>query len=669
MNCPNSIKNIINSKFISNKRIENKRDFIECFSWSLKNYKENISEDLSLYECAERNNHFRKIYIDYYQNNDYINDQNKLDNNFYRNSQLRYDAVIPLNIYNKIVNHIASFIDDDKNIDKSKFIIKNIDRIFMFCSVLYYRQSRYKNRNLKKIDFTQLPYQLVKSILGTNFNEIMDYLCNDIKIVIWDKSYIPGIYDKTGNNSGLCRSFKFVEPCNGNFQHRIHDKVLIKKIYSDDDIEIRHVNNESKVVKNDDLNDYFSKNFTLSHDAYKNKNIDLEGFTRYISKLNSDENEKFKRFKIGRDVFGTRLYNPFLYLKKDLRKYITINGSSNITNVDINNSHPYFFSMLFDEKFLNSVKHLLNDTEYEIFHSFSKNKNFVEKIDIFQKITSSGSYYSYLLQSMNIPINDESIKNIKKTNMFYFYGRINKNNKIYKYFDDNFDFINIVKHAVIKHSSYKRLCQILQRVEAYVLIDGVFDYLRPLISFIPLHDGFLCKSEDEEIIVNTLKKKLKKLNVKYLPSCNKSATLVDLNKSIEKIKLKHCNLFINKNILFKQLNEIILLVGIKNRVFREGMKKTSIEYIDRRFEEQREFIPDEIANIYYDFRIKLENNDYVCFDFTPYFDEYMKCSLTKKKFYGKSIVDIIKINPVEFLNKKFNTSDRTRVKEKNYIYN
>lgn len=666
------VSEIISSKLISDKRVENKRDFIECLSWSYENFKDNegLNESLALFECAERNNKFREDFLLYYNKNEYITDDNKVNNKFYRNAKFRYDAVVPLNIYTKIMEHLNSIIDDDTQKEKVKYVLKNLDRIMMLCALISFRKTRYKNRHPKKQGMTQITHQMLTSILGKTFNKSMDYLCNDVKIVIWDKEYIPGIYDKTGNNSGLCRSYKFSEEASGIICHRIHDKVLIKRIYNDkdEDSELRHMNNESKVSKDDYLNEYFSKNFTLAEEAYKNKHIDLEGFTRYISKLSGNGDDKFKRFKIGRDTFGSRLYNPFLYLKKELREFILINGSSDTTNVDINNSHPYFFSMLFDERFLNSVKHLLNVDEYKIFHSFSKNANFMEKIDIFQKITSSGTYYNYLMQSLGMSNSAENFKKIKKMNMCYFYGRINKNNKIYKYFDDNFNFINIVKYSIIKQGSYKRLCQILQKVEAFVLIDGIFGDLMPKISLIPLHDGFQCNKSDVPLIESTLLNNFKRLGVKYLPTWNKSTSLEEFNVSLSFIKKAHFNLFINKNELLESLNTLLLYVGIRNKKFKEGMKDENKVYLDNRFERVREMIPDEVANTYYELRLRLESKDYIRNDYSEHYQEYERSPLMKRRYYGRNVIGMVKLNPVEFLNQVNNGTQKTRVKEQNYFY-
>src|SRR6185312_376774 len=91
------LNDIISSNHISNKRIENKRDIIECITWTHNHFKNNPEqlEDRALFECTERNNVFREQFLSYYIENDYINNDKKIDNNFYRNARFRYDAVLP----------------------------------------------------------------------------------------------------------------------------------------------------------------------------------------------------------------------------------------------------------------------------------------------------------------------------------------------------------------------------------------------------------------------------------------------------------------------------------------------------------------------------------------------------------------------------------------------
>ena len=253
--------------------------------------------------------------------------------------------------------------------------------------------------------------------------------------------------------------------------------------------------------------------------------------------------------------------------------------------------------------------------------------------------------------------------------MVYFYGDFNKYNVIYKFFADNFPFINEIKSRLYDLEGKKRLCQILQRIESKIIIDGVFIGLKEdNYNTLPLHDAIMCNNCDRFIVKNKIEEEFKKYDVKYLPTFDKLAPMEYVHNAYEKLKIKEGSRFLNKNIVYEQMNSLLKEVGIKNRVWKEDMKVGSSDYIDTRFEKLRHLIPDYIAGEYYSLKEKLINEDFNDIDYQGIYNDYKKDDTVKKRYYARDSWSYIKINPVDYYNKVNKTNYKTRCKESKYIY-
>lgn len=613
--------------------------------------------------AVERNNIWRAEMNKFVGANCSTTCNGKINNNYYRH-KFKYDVIVPHNVYAKLLEHYRDLkISGDE--DRIVFFEKYIDHIMMFCQAVNYYKGRYISYSSARKDKTPLYVKLIYSLVGREYQKILNVL-KSLDIIDVDMTYLPAYLDmKQGTDKkGMCRHYNFkIELDERYVVYQITNRVIITKAYDSGEnySDTSYSEGGAKsIIKDSEANEYFSKNFELSKNA--NRKEDYDGFSAYFMRLSPD-GDKFKNQSIGRDKFGNRLYHPFCYMKTGLRQYIEINGNTDTTKIDLNNSHPYFFSMLFDLNFISHVSHLLTEGEIELLQSIVNNPLFFDKIKLFKQITSSGCYYDFLKENI------DTDWDTKVMNMCYFYGKFNKRNYLYRFFDKNFNFVNIVKYNIIKQGGYKRLSQILQRVESFVMIDGVFSKLRKLnLNVIPLHDCIMCSSSDKEIVKRVMIEEFLKIGVEYLPKFDKAIKSTRMLSEYEKIKEKDGSVFLNKGILFEKLNEIIKAAGIKNRVFKEGMKSESITYIDMRFEDKRELIDDEVANAYYDLRIKLDLEQFDLVDYKNIFELYKKTNMTKKKWYARNVTGQVKINPIEFFNHLYGSSMKTRVKESNYVY-
>lgn len=644
--------------FSGNKKILQSIDYTNNFMISMH------PGELRSY-ATERNNKWKHDAKTFSKNNKAKTGTGKINNKFYR-YKFKYDVVVPKNIYFIIMEYYYYSLENNI-IEDVNFIEKYLDHIMMFCQAIFYYKDKYPSNIKSKRDMVPMYVKLIYAFIGREYKKILSFL-EKIDVLKIDTMYVPKYLDyKTKTEKkGICRHYKFCNtPTNDSIIYQINNRVIITKAYDMDnklDSDIEYVSKNSKVKNSTELNDYFSEHFKLSDECKNNREIDYDGFTYYYSRIN-ENGKKFKYFNIGRDSWGNRLYHPFLSIKRSLREYTLIDDRSDTAVVDINNCHPYIFSLLFDTKFLSYVDDILTDDEIKLFTSMGSDQNFKEKIDLFCDIVASGTYYSFLKENI------KTDWDLKKINMHYFYGNFNRRNLLYKFFNKNFNFINIAKYHVIRMSGYKRLCQILQRIEAKILIDDVFfGLIKDDYSVMPLHDAFLCLRDDEKEIKKRITNVFKKIGVSRLPKFDKNTKYKEVKEIIEDIKLRNGNIFLNKNILFEELNIILKYVGIKNRVFKEGMKSRAIDYIDKKFEEMKDSIDDDIIDTFYELRRKFDNKVYDSVDYTDLLREYKDSTIMKRKYYSRDVIDLVKVNPVEFFNLRFKTNLKTRLRESNYIY-
>ena len=617
--------------------------------------------------ATERNMKWKEEMKEFVNNNSPVTSENKINNDFYRH-KFKYDVVVPKSIFDTIIDYYLYSVEENV-IEDVKFVEKYMDHMMMFCQALFYYKDKYISNIKSKRDKTPMYVGLLYSFLGREYRKIL-YFLQKIGVIHIDDMYVPAYrdYNSASEQKGICKHYGFADKTSDFcIVYQISSRVIINKAYNNDtriSDEIEYSNKPSNIQRSKELNAYFSDNFRMSDSFKDNRHLDYNGFTYYYSRI-CEQGPRFRNFVIGRDTFGSRFYHPFLNIKSKMRDFIEIDGSIDNTTIDISNSHPYIFSMLFDNNFVEYNRELMTREEVELFKSIAFDPMFSEKVELFKKIVSSGKYYSFLEEN----IKNQSAKELKKLNMTYFYGPVNKRNVIYRFFDENFDFINMVKHKMIMMGGYKRLCQLLQRIESKIMIDELFMKLKDEgYKLIPLHDAFMCPKKDESSIRQHILNAFRDIGVKYLPNLDKSSDHTDINKIFDKIKFQNGSLFINKSLLFEELNFIIKSVGINNRVFKEDMKEKNKMYIDQKFEDMRHLIDDDVANKYYELRMDLDIEKYDKFDYTELFEKYKETNITKKKWFSRDVAVHVKVNPIEFINYIHGTNYKTRVRERDYIY-
>jgi len=605
--------------------------------------------------CALRNAEWRGDGVEMLRRRPRVRPDGTRDGGRYREA-LRYDLVVPRYSLEAVLS------------SGDAFLLSRVEEAMSLCHVLLFYSSRWRSTMPSKRDKTPMPARFLESFAGRDYRRLLDGLVS-LGVVVEDPFYQPGVFVGR-EGSGVCRHFAFSVERPEVCVFPLRGRVAVRRFYGvEGDGDVRYADGSSSTVRDASLNEWFSMRFRLSDDAVLHSEDDSYGFEYYYSNVlaggelrEAPAGQRLRRFTIGRDAFGTRLYHPFLNMNRALRRYVEIGGSTDTEEIDVRNSHPYFFSMLFSAGFLDGVSSVLTDAERRLFLSVAEDDGHRERVRMLQRIASSGSFYDFLSGEVVCP-------DVKLMSMYYFYGKLNRHNEIYRFFESHFPFVNMVKRSLIKMGGNKRLCQIMQRVEALVLIDGVFMPLMERgVDVLPLHDAFMFNRRDRGVVEEALLDAFVRFGVPVLPSFSGEESGRMVSEEFDDLKRSNFNVMLNKNFIYERLNQILRLAGVSSRVFKDGMSPESQAMLDSRFEEQRHLLPDDLQDEYVGLRMALDSSKFDLIDFSPYFDGYDCCQATKRRYsYGGSY-DLVKLNPIEYLNYSLGFDQKTRVNEKKYVY-
>lgn len=601
---------------MSNKKIKSILNSVDFFDNREEAHKSAILSNISS----------KKIY------NDFLN--NDLSKGKLYNKNFYYSISLKRKHYEDIKNYY-DYCCANNIVDEIDFINKKIEYIYLFVYLIDYYSTKYTSHASNHQSETPLSVKFIYKFLGRYYHSVLYFLQKN-GVVDYTEKYIPSYLDV--HKKGLCRHYWL---CDNNDEE-----------YVTISLSNRHI-----------ISKMFGKSDRLRGIELIDEGIELDK-SILEANVSSDEYENYFRtmggkVKITRDEFGNRLYHPYLSLKKEVRRFISIDGETDNSMLDIRNSHPYFFSMLFHEDFRKNVDHLLSKEEIKFIKNLSNNPIYEKQIEAFQRITSAGNYYKYLENELG------AHESMKELNMYYFYGSFNKKNAIYRLFKNNFSFINKFKFFIIQKYGHKRLSSLLQRVESFIVIDHLMKKIGDSgIKTITFHDAFMLRECDMEKAICLIKEQLNVMGVKYLPSFNGYKN--ELANSFEDIKTQDFFLFINKCMTYERLNRLIKNAGIKNRIFKEDMTVESREYISNRLYNTTSDMS--VIDEYKRLLQKIDTNDYSEFDDYSLYNEYKNSNMRKKVYFAKNSFEYMRINPIEFFNYKNGENFKTRLKENFYLY-
>lgn len=252
------------------------------------------------------------------------------------------------------------------------------------------------------------------------------------------------------------------------------DKVLLKKYKKKvfDTIELtddksNHIDSD---IKQKLISDLFNINIDTERaifflDSLKKKDIDI--YNRNLYSVDSINNKHiFYHF----DNFG-RMHTNYTILRSFIRKNCLLIDGEETSEIDISNSQPLFLTKLIHDTQTNWVKE--------------------DEFEIFKELTKNGTYYQYLMDTLNI----KDRKEVKTLTYKVLFGKNASRSKADKLFKSVFPTIH--KFIVLykkEHNDYKILSHNLQKMESNLIFNKI---IRKVISehsevrLITVHDSIV----------------------------------------------------------------------------------------------------------------------------------------------------------------------------------
>ena len=332
---------------------------------------------------------------------------------------------------------------------------------------------------LRKENSFSLSSLILKEKYGHLYNYYIEYLLNE-GIIILKKNYLKGSNARVYALNAEIISGEIIRFNNC-------DKILLKKNKA------KHFGYE---IDNNNIIDKDIK-FRMIQDLYSVE-IQLDKAIFYLGTL-KDKNDTYHRSKYSaesiaqKDIFYHfdkygRMHTNFTILKSFIRKNCLLIDGEEICEVDIRNSHPFFLSILIKTSDTNWV-----------------NK---EEFDVFFNLSTSGNYYQYLMDKLNLDSKDEA----KEITYRVLFGQNRKNSKCDLQFSKLFPTIHFfIKLYKKEFSDYRILAHHLQRAESNVIYNRVIRRvldLNPSIKIITIHDSLIIQKKWESVVSRILDEEL-----------------------------------------------------------------------------------------------------------------------------------------------------------------
>lgn len=322
---------------------------------------------------------------------------------------------------------------------------------------------------------------ILKSKYGHYYNYYIDYLVQE--------GYITKELNHKAGITSRLYSLKESLLTNKINRHKTYDKFLIKKYLQNFMVNISNkIDNTENDAKTKEVIISESINKRLISDLFK-INIDKEKSFLYLNSIKEDvdvynrnvysiEAIADKHIFYHFDKYG-RVHTNFTILKSGVRKSFLTIDNEQTSEIDIANSQPLFLAKL-------------------IHKTKSKWVN-KDELDNFIFLTTSGRYYQYMMDMLNI----KNKKEIKEITYKILFGRNHHNSKHDKEFKKIFPTIhNFIKLYKNKFNNYKVLSHELQRMESDFIFNRVIKkiYEESDISVITIHDSIIMKKSNKEFV-------------------------------------------------------------------------------------------------------------------------------------------------------------------------
>lgn len=369
------------------------------------------------------------------------------------------------------------------------------DKYYYILTQIYY--GRIFDKRIEPDSFVPLSSKILHNILGGDYRKYILFLIHN-GIIESDNHY------RLGEKS---KGYRFTEE----YRHRKFQQVEITDKNILENVRIFRAEQESKIQL--DQHQYI-------YDCLQQVKIDAEGARNYIEQ-NIYSDTEYSNYNISVDLIDSksffftvdstagRVHNNITNLSRDLRPFLSFNNEK-LVEIDIANSQPFLFNILINAYDVYSKPSFLGMYDTDRYMNLPYVTSKKTDILIYRESTSSGKFYEYLMDKLNIEEERSEFK-VRFFKKIFF----SKENPYYiseerKQFTELFPNVSqIISHY--KKDDYKNLAITLQKAEAEIMINTIVPRLAEKgIYCLTIHDSILTTLENSETVKKIILDEFKK---------------------------------------------------------------------------------------------------------------------------------------------------------------
>jgi len=375
-------------------------------------------------------------------------------------------------------------------------IYRHSDKYYYLIYLLYHIRNR--DKRYRDEDYITLNGKVLCQILGGRYKKYLDDLMI-LGIIECDNCYLPGTKSK---GYRLVQKFR----CTKHKKIKIRTKLLIEKITKPNKqayIDLPHLVYMERCVRDvkilyDEAIEFINKNKT-DEDSYFSYYHSIDMIQHGIIYCKPDPT-------------AGRIHSNITNLYRDLRQFLRYKDKP-LFEIDIANSQPFLFNIIINH-YYNLDNLSLRNLSYD--HQDNtrcpiKASNYSD-VELYRSLTSSGTFYEYVMNKLNITESRPEFKVRFFAKVFYSKESPNYVHDERKQFRELFPNVSrVISHY--KKPDYRNLAITLQRKESDIMIKGVAKRLSEMnVFFLTIHDSILTTHKNldvvKEIIIDEFSKKL-----------------------------------------------------------------------------------------------------------------------------------------------------------------
>ncbi|PUZ23431.1 hypothetical protein DCC81_23930 [Chitinophaga parva] len=367
--------------------------------------------------------------------------------------------------------------------------------LYILNYIAFFRQYRY---SVYIDEGVQINFERTKTVLGVNSDGMKAIFKNLIEGGFIEL-YSDYVFKSKSHHENKCNSYQFTSTWDNqkvieteinntsNLTQRIVSK--IKKTTPDD---VFSKYQEQMFLNNVDVDqtvyNYFEEKYGYTKDQLKNNRLPVESKDYSLYSIIN------KSVSISRPDKESRIYTPLTSLKKELRKYLLLDGKQ-LLGLDVKNCQ-LVISVL-------AVEALFEIKKMELTDDFNYYKQLAETGEIYEVLAKESGLLDLLKKD----------RTAFKQKLFsgYFFSNKKSNNKVIGAFEKLFPTVFNLINEFKDDYNYNKWAILLQQEESNILIEKVGKQLiEKEISYLSLHDGIYFSNEADrqfakEIIFNQFK--------------------------------------------------------------------------------------------------------------------------------------------------------------------